>query len=286
MKTLKNYFDKICVINYIEAPDRRENMIKQLKHYNFEDGVEFSYGMPFAKINAIAPHFEEISNTTGIYSNIGTIGCAFQHYTAIKTAYELGVDSILILEDDIIFRDDRDLIIDYLDNIPKDWEYLYFTPMFSLHNPNINNDIIHDETIILNAENKWIDMKKLNHGQTHIVIGTTPLNGYFSSGAYALKRTGMKLYISLFENSKTIMNSDMLEFFFHNISQSPLKSYIPKTGLFAVNNGIGTLLKTGKNTFNLCINGSNGAVVHSSDITKENFNFNSLIEKNSIIWDN
>ena len=53
MKTLKDYFDKIYVINYIEASDRRENMIKQLKHYNFEDGVEFSYGMPFIKIGYV-----------------------------------------------------------------------------------------------------------------------------------------------------------------------------------------------------------------------------------------
>ena len=111
MKTLKDYFDKIYVINYIEAPDRRENMIKQLKHYNFEDGVEFSYGIPFIKIKSIETYLKEICKHMryGV-GHISGFGCSITHYTTIKTAFELGYNSILILEDDIIIRDNIDLI--------------------------------------------------------------------------------------------------------------------------------------------------------------------------------
>ncbi len=161
MKTLKDYFDKIYVINYIEAPKRRENIIKQLKYYNFEDGVEFSYGMPFTKIKSIAQHFEEIANE--IIWNVGRvsgIACALNHYTAIKTSYELGANSVLILEDDIIFRDDKDLIIEYLDNIPKDWNYLYFTPAFNRNTINVK-----DLNIFLESKDKWINLKNFVIGQ-------------------------------------------------------------------------------------------------------------------------
>lgn len=274
MKTLKDYFDKIYIINYIEAPKRRENIIKQLKYYNFEDGVEFSYGMPFTKIKSIGPHFQEIANE--IIWNVGRISgvaCALNHYTAIKTAYELGANSVLILEDDIIFRDNRDLIIEYLDNIPKEWNYLYFTPAFNRNTINVK-----DLNIFLNSKDNWINLKNFVIGQKIQNINSGA-NGFISSGAYALDKIGMKLYITIFENS-SIQNSDMLEFFFHNIENSPLNSYTTKNRLFAVSNELNNLtIKNNQYLANFI-----DIVPNSIEANTDNFKFTIDNEEKTIIW--
>ena len=131
-KSLKNYFDKIYVLNYIEGKGRRDAMIKQLEHFGLLKDVEFHYGMPFGKIKAMAPKIQEIANMMPFnVGRINGIGCSFNHYSAIKTAYETGCNTVLIIEDDICLRNDLELIYEYFDNVPKDWDYLYLSPIMS-----------------------------------------------------------------------------------------------------------------------------------------------------------
>jgi len=111
MKTFKDYFDKIYCINYVEAPERRESIMTQLSKLNLTDGVEFSYGMPFHKIESIKKCLSNGDSDFKEDLNIKTKACALNHYTAIKTAYETGANTILIFEDDCTFIKNRDTIV-------------------------------------------------------------------------------------------------------------------------------------------------------------------------------
>lgn len=61
--------------------------------------------------------------TTGHLKNIGPFSCCIQHYKALKTAYTLGANSVLIMEDDIRFLKNTDMIRDILTSLPGDYDY-------------------------------------------------------------------------------------------------------------------------------------------------------------------
>ena len=205
--------------------------------------------------------------------HISGFGCSITHYTTIKTAFELGYNSILILEDDIIIRDNIDLIFDYLDTIPKDWNYLYFTPCFTKHTVNIQ-----DLNLFKITKNKWINLKDFIVGLNFEDENKKPC-GWVSSGAYAMDRKAMELYIKIFENNQ-IVNSDMIEYFYHNIRQSPLNMYTTKERLFATNNELGSLIIE-DNQYKI----NQFLISNSEEVSKINFKY-LLDEKNNSIIDN
>lgn len=274
MKTLKDYFDKIYVINYIEANKRRENIKQQFDKYFPNDDYVYTYGIPFIKIKSIESYLKEICKSMwyGV-GHVSGFGCSITHYITIKTAFELGYNSILVLEDDIIIRDNIDLIFDYLDNIPKDWNYLYFTPCFTKHTVNIQ-----DLNLFKVTKNKWINLKDFIVGLNFEDENKKPC-GWVSSGAYAMDRKAMELYIKIFENSQ-IVNSDMIEYFYHNIGQSPLNMYTTKERLFATNNELGSLIIE-NNQYKI----NQFLISNSEEVSKINFKY-ILDEKDNSIIDN
>lgn len=60
--------------------------------------------------------------------------CMFNHYETIKLAYELGVDHILILEDDVRFLKNIDTIKEYLEELPAVADLALFD---YIHFPNL-----------------------------------------------------------------------------------------------------------------------------------------------------
>lgn len=270
MKSLKDYFDKIYVLNYIEGKGRREAMIKQLKHFGLLNDVEFHYGMPFGKIKAMAPKIQEIADKMP-YDDLGRItgiGCSFNHYSAIKTAYETGANSVLIIEDDVCLRNDLDLIYEYFDNIPKDWDYLYLLPIISFTAVNV-----HDLELFRTSQNKWINLKDFHIGQLH-TSKYRYNHPWVGSGAYAMNRKAMELYIDIFENSLIIINSDMIEYFYHNISQSPLNMYTTNIRLFACPKEFNNLKYEDKNY----IIPEKTDIPTSIDVDKDHFSYYELPE--------
>jgi len=83
--------DKIFCINLDSRPDRWDESLKEFKKIGIENKVE-----RFSAIN-IQP---------------GIIGCTKSHYECIKLAKECGYNQILILEDDVSFKDDALIILD------------------------------------------------------------------------------------------------------------------------------------------------------------------------------
>jgi GR25 family glycosyltransferase involved in LPS biosynthesis len=274
MKTLKDYFDKIYVINYVEGKERREHIKQMFSDYGLINDIEFIYGMPFNKIKVLKEHLEEMVKPMryGV-GHISGFGCSFGHYNAIKSAYELGYNSILVLEDDIIIRDNIDLVFDYLDNIPENWNYLYFTPCFTKHTVNVP-----DLNLFKTIKSKWINLKEFSVGLNFEDENRKPC-GWVSSGAYAMDRKAMELYIKIFEHT-SIVNSDMIEYFYHNIGQSPLNMYTTKERLFATNNELGSLIIE-NNQYKI----NQFLISNSEEVSKTNFKY-TLDEKDNSIVDN
>ena len=57
----------------------------------------------------------------------GVIGCFMSHRNIIRMAKDLGLSSVLVLEDDVAFDDDLNTKYEAWESeVPKDWDMLYF----------------------------------------------------------------------------------------------------------------------------------------------------------------
>ena len=115
----------------------------------------------------------------------GYMNASMGHYSAIKTAYHLGMDSCIVIEDDICFLKDLDKIASVVKSLPEDFDIALFD-MFLLglgeseHADYLNakkNRKINDE---------WAEYDNLR-----------------SQGCYAMSRKAMERYIWLNEVAVT-----------------------------------------------------------------------------------
>lgn len=92
MLDLLDCFERIYVINLPERADRRAEISAQLAK------VGLSWNSPAVQLYpAIRPTHR------GEFSTIGARGCFLSHLAVLKDAYQRGVASLLILEDDVDF---------------------------------------------------------------------------------------------------------------------------------------------------------------------------------------
>ena len=102
---LDNYFDKIYVINLDKRSDRWSKVVENFKKINLSNYERFS----------------------AIESPNGWEGCKASHLSIIKKAKDNGYDNVLVFEDDFILTDNFNEIINtVLEQIPSDWDMLYF----------------------------------------------------------------------------------------------------------------------------------------------------------------
>lgn len=116
---MNDFFGKIYCINLKARLDRRQHAEAIFQAYNMD--VEFIDAVDGKKspIKPKAPprNFSQI--------NAGELGCLLSHQMAIDCAIDDGVESVLILEDDVEFADIAK-IEEYLSVVPRSWEMLYF----------------------------------------------------------------------------------------------------------------------------------------------------------------
>ena len=134
--TLDNYFDKIFYINLKEDVSRNQHMITQFSKYginNYERIDAIKYGsLPDILFyrNFIRHEIKYI---------IGSLSCRASHKKCIQLAYERGYDKILILEDDVLFLQDPNELLNANCNILNDWDMLYFGGLIE---ENFRNQIV------------------------------------------------------------------------------------------------------------------------------------------------
>ena len=114
MIDLTKYFDKIYVINLDKRSDRLSDFHEEIKNFDIY-GVE-----RFSAIDGVIHHNEDSKILTG------EIGILMSHLEIIKNAHAEGLNNILILEDDVIFTDEINKLDEYMDEVPKNWDFIYF----------------------------------------------------------------------------------------------------------------------------------------------------------------
>jgi len=112
---LNKLFEKIYCLNLVERPDRKEKIEKRFKELGidveFYDGVKHGWMKNFAKREDILPNALSVS---------------IDHYNVIKRAYLKGYKNIFIFEDDTIFIDNfNELLEEHLNYLPDDWDMMY-----------------------------------------------------------------------------------------------------------------------------------------------------------------
>lgn len=178
---LKNKFDKIHVLTMSHRKDRQEGLKKQLNNIGITEddykdlNLHWYYGtlFPFNEICAAS-----ITRTRkGLFSKPNEFDCSRNHYSIVKQAYDMGVEHLLVIEDDIRFMNDKELMKKFIDEIPSDYDIIQFGG-FTMDKK---------ATKILDEYDNgkyWVKHRD-------VAVWTTAM--------YALSRRGMKFYIAFMD---------------------------------------------------------------------------------------
>ena len=121
-------FDKVYVISLITNKDRQKFIKRQFDELGID--FDFIYGIDYFKFKSVQwPNvYPDNCNKLGAASSFG---CAIGHYAAVMQAYYLGYNNVLIIEDDVCLRTDKEIISDMLNNIPTNADFITFDPRFA-----------------------------------------------------------------------------------------------------------------------------------------------------------
>jgi glycosyl transferase family 25 len=115
MSILNNYFEKIYYLNLERRKDRNNECINELN----------KHGIIAERFDAIDAKKENLQPW---------MGCLLSNLEIIKDAKSKGFKNILILEDDVIFRDDfESKFKEYISQIPENWDMLYLSGNHNEH---------------------------------------------------------------------------------------------------------------------------------------------------------
>ena len=186
MKNRWDRFDYIGLVCYTGYKDRVELLKPELKRVGLDEKVNFHWDCPseFRKKLFAAVKKSPFCGTGGCFN------MTVQHYTILKTAYELGCQNVLVMEDDIRFLKSLSKIDEILEAIPMDFDQLMFD------RNKLTGTEISEFTAITEEQKKRI---------------WNPFFDAGSTGCYAMSRRGMKHYIDLLDEDikhGTVKNPD------------------------------------------------------------------------------
>lgn len=115
---IKNYFDRVILINLKRRPDRLVRVTEALKQVFWP----FLWPEIFPAIDG-----NLVPRPNGWRSGNGAWGCMRSHQQVLENAICDGKNSILVLEDDVCFADDFATKVEsFLSRVPDDWDQLMF----------------------------------------------------------------------------------------------------------------------------------------------------------------
>lgn len=207
---MKTIYDKIYIVNFINNNNRRNFIKYQLDLLELE--YEFIYTPDFYNLFKNCSNYEDgldIYECMGRRMNWGMIGCELGHYMAVKQAYELGYNNVLMIEDDTCFIKDNNLIEYYLNNIPEDADMIrYSYGCIDIHDFN------------------FVEHVHRNTNRNYLYYGgELPIGTHYSgTGMWAINnRETMKKYIDSVANK--FICSDQVDLFFMNAIANDFNIY-------------------------------------------------------------
>lgn len=125
MCTIDTYFDKVFYINLDKDVERNEYMVDQFSKWNISNYERIAAtSFDIIPDKAYWRNFN-IDQLTDKYIK-GSLGCRNSHWRIMELSMERGYNKIMVLEDDVVIKEDpSDILnknIDLLDN----WDMLYF----------------------------------------------------------------------------------------------------------------------------------------------------------------
>ncbi len=113
---LEGYFDRVVLINLKRRPDRLARVTQVLRQCQWP----FKSPELFEAVDGLAS-----PPPAGWKRGAGAWGCLKSHQLVMRKAISEGVDSLLILEDDVCFTDDFRMEVErFLRRVPADWDQL------------------------------------------------------------------------------------------------------------------------------------------------------------------
>lgn len=138
---MKLNVDKIYCLHCLEDKDRYDFIINNIINYGGEELLNQTYITEYTKLSINTyigdtlnklhtPYYDGIkSGNNNVYGNV--FSCMYNWLQMISHAYKSNYDSILCIEDDIIFDENINEFNHYLNDIPEDADIILFGYKFS-----------------------------------------------------------------------------------------------------------------------------------------------------------
>jgi hypothetical protein len=118
---LREYFDRVVLLNLKRRPDRLEETNAMLATI----GWPFQEPQRFDAVDGRAIPIPD--NWPRIGGREGSYGCMLSHRNILQQAIQEGVETLLVIEDDVELKADFPLrVADFLRELPDDWEMIQF----------------------------------------------------------------------------------------------------------------------------------------------------------------
>ena len=122
------YIQAIYCLHYLPYRDRVKPCIDELAKMDIPSSRLFrfywTYSNPFDKMivdRMPASYVDFHNDRVAIASNV-----TLAYYRIFKEAIALGLQAIITVEDDIQFSSTREEMLDVLDHLPQNWDYIHF----------------------------------------------------------------------------------------------------------------------------------------------------------------
>jgi len=175
-------FDEIYCLHLTENVERYNLMMSEYDRIGIRDQVKIWWtvkrkisikiGNLLESLHSSYYNIVKSEQNKNIYGSV--FNCSFEHYTIIKQAYLRGLNTILILEDDIKFIDNIDFVKKAFTQLPEQWDVIKF------HNG-------------FNGRQEYL--QKYNGEDDLWNLIKTDYKAETSTACYALNKNAMKFYI-------------------------------------------------------------------------------------------
>lgn len=187
----KKLFDHIYCVSFLPYKERREQLDKELERIGILNSGIFSYHYTFqTPIDDVLLKCREFNCTApGLRFNRSALNLAIGHYSIMKEALGLGYKRVLIIEDDISFLQDKEQLLDRLNEFAE-------TKL---------SDIVLFDYVGINAQSSVVERILMKHSlkkSTLVPFGSNSIV-LWNASCYSVNEAAMKKIISKQESKFT-----------------------------------------------------------------------------------